>query len=349
MLKLARTQSILVPRKARIAIPPPAAQALPPELAKPALHLKNPRTRLALRIQHRLTDHIRAQLTKDGFVEFLPPIVGPVTDPGIRGAKQGVIDYYGREYRVMSSGILYKQLALNAFDKIFFVAPNLRLEPPETASTGRHLAEFFQIDIEIARASYDDAMDLAESLVRNSIRDLALEFETELAAFDRHVPPPAPRFPRYSHAECVKLLHEDRREQDPQAEIRWPEEEYLSQKLPSAFFIKDYPKGSRGFYDQEDPQRPGLLRDFDLILPEGYGEVVSGAEREYRIEKVLARLRETGENPSKYGWYVEMLRDGVPPSSGFGIGVERLTRYVSGVDAVWKARPYPKVPGLPCP
>ena len=113
-----------------------AADGMKPEWSTPALHLKNPRTRLALRIQHRAMDAIRAELTRQGFVEFLAPIVGPVTDPGIRGAKQGVIDYYGREYRVMSSGILYKQLALNAFDKIFFNAPNLRMEPPETAATG---------------------------------------------------------------------------------------------------------------------------------------------------------------------------------------------------------------------
>lgn len=327
----------------------PVAATLPPELAKPALHLKNPRTRLALRIQHKLQNHVRDQLTKAGFVELLAPIVGPVTDPGIRGAKQGVIDYYGREYRVMSSGILYKQLALNAFDKIFFNAPNLRLEPPETAATGRHLAEFYQIDIEIANASYDQAMDWAERLVRDAVTAVAKEFRPELEAVGRHVPALGPKFPRYTHAECVKMLRDDRREQDPRAEIRWPEEEYLSRKLPSAFFIKDYPKGSRGFYDQEDAARPGILRDFDLILPEGYGEVVSGAEREYRIEKILARMRETGENPNKYGWYVEMLRDGIPPSAGFGIGVERLTRYLAGVDAVWKARPWPKLPGLPCP
>lgn len=325
------------------------AEAIPVELLKPWIHLKNPRTRLALRIQHHVTDVIRAELTGDGFVEFLAPIVGPVTDPGIRGAKQGVIDYYGREYRVMSSGILYKQLALNAFDKIFFNAPNLRMEPPETAGTGRHLAEFYQVDIEIGRANYQQAMDLAEKLLATVTKSVVKTFGDELAQAGRKLKPLKQPFPRLTHAECVKKLHEAGREQDPKAEIRWPEEEFLSSRSDSAFFTYDYPKGSRGFYDQEDPQRPGILRDFDLILPEGYGEVVSGAEREHRLEKVLARMRETGENPAKYGWYVEMLREGIPPSAGFGIGVERLTRFLVGVDAVWKARPYPKVPGLPCP
>jgi len=320
-----------------------------PEWSQPALHLRKPETKLALRIQHRACDAIRAELTHMGFVEFLAPIVGPVTDPGIRGAKQGVIDYYGREYRVMSSGILYKQLALNAFDKIFFNAPNLRMEPPETATTGRHLAEFYQIDLEMARATYDDAMDVAERITVAATNAVAKEFGAQLQEQGRILKPLRQPFPRLTHAQCVERLHAAGREQDPRAEIRWPEEEFLSAQSDTAFFIKDYPKGSRGFYDQEDPKRPGILKDFDLILPEGFGEVVSGAEREYQYERIIARMRETGENPAKYGWYVDMLKQGIPPSSGFGIGVERLTRFLTGLDAVWKARPWPKVPGFPCP
>jgi asparaginyl-tRNA synthetase len=326
-----------------------AVPSAPPEWSQPALHLKNPRTRLALRVQHRALDAIRAELTRQGFVELLAPIIGPVTDPGIRGAKQGVIDYYGRDYRVMSSGILYKQLALSAFDRIFFNAPNLRMEPPETAATGRHLAEFYQVDVELARASYHDAMDVAEAITVAATDAVRKELGSELREHGYEPPALQRPFPRLSHAECVRQLQEAGRDQDPRAEIRWPEEEFLSARSPTAFFIIDYPKGSRGFYDQEDPARPGILKDFDLILPGGYGEVVSGAEREHEYARILARMRETGENPAKYGWYVELLKQGVPPSAGFGIGVERLTRFLTGLDAVWKARPWPKVPGYPCP
>ncbi|MEM2450365.1 MAG: amino acid--tRNA ligase-related protein, partial [Nitrososphaerota archaeon] len=132
-------------------------------------------------------------------------------------------------------------------------------------------------------------------------------------------------------------------------EIPWEEEELLSKLMPTPFFVMDYPKGSRGFYDMEDPARPGILRDFDLLYPEGYGEAVSGAEREYIYEKVVARMHENGEDPAKYGWYLEMLREGISPTSGFGIGVERLTRFVCGLRTVWEARPYPKVAGIYSP
>lgn len=322
---------------------------MPPQIAKPAQHLADPKTRLALRIQHRTLDLIRAELTRQGFTELLAPIVGPVTDPGTRGAKQGVLDYYGHEYRIMSSGILYKQLAITAFDKMFFVAPNLRLEPPETANTGRHLSEFYQIDVEIANADYDQAMDVAETMVMAANKGIKQEFGDQLQAIGRDLPDLSPGFPRLTHQEAVKQLHDLGRQQDPLAEIRWQEEEFLSKQFQTPFFIKDYPKGSRGFYDLEDPQRPGILRDFDLLMPGGYGEVVSGAEREHEYARIIARMRETGENPAKYGWYTDLLRDGIPPSAGFGLGVERITRYLTGLDAVWKTRPWPKLPGLPCP
>src|SRR5205814_3010583 len=108
---------------------------------------------------------VRDFLCGQGFTEVLLPIVGPVTDPGARGAKQVDVDYYGHRYKLMTSAILYKQASLTAFDKIFCIAPNVRLEPLETASTNRHLAEFHQIDVELAGASREDAMQAVEELV----------------------------------------------------------------------------------------------------------------------------------------------------------------------------------------
>jgi asparaginyl-tRNA synthetase len=137
--------------------------------------------------------------------------------------------------------------------------------------------------------------------------------------------------------------------QNPDAEIDWAGEAMLSRQARTPFFITDYPKGSRGFYDRENRERPGFLRNFDLIAAEGYGELCSGSEREHDYATIIARMRETGENPAKYGWYLKMVRDGIAGSAGFGIGVERLTRYVAGLDAVWQASAYPKIPGVASP
>ena len=324
--------------------------ALPPG---PREHLASPVTRAVLTIQHRMLDAVREYLRGEGFTELLPPVIGPVTDPGARGAKQVDVDYYGHRYKLMTSAILYKQASLTAFDKIFCIAPNVRLEPLETSSTSRHLAEFHQIDVEMAGATREQIMAVAEGVVSHVVRRVMTDLPAELEALGRDTSAFADLldggFERRSHAAAVADLHGMGHDQSADAEIDWVGEAMLSRKSSRPFFITDYPKGSRGFYDRENTERPGYLRNFDLIAAEGYGELCSGSERENDYATIVTRMRETGENPAKYGWYLEMVRDGVPASAGFGIGLERFTRYVAGLDHVWQASAYPKVPGVVAP
>ena len=301
----------------------------------PREHLSAPVTRSVLRIQHRLLTAVREFLSARGFTELLLPIIGPVTDPGARGAKQVDIDFYGHRYKLMTSAILYKQAALTTFDKIFCIAPNVRLEPLETASTDRHLIEFHQIDVEVAGASRDEVTLLVEELVRTVVRDVTAALPEE--------------FDRLSHTAAVADLRDLGHPQNPDGELDWAGEALLSRKASKPFFVTDYPKGSRGFYDRESPQHPGRLRNFDLIAPEGYGELCSGSEREHDYATIVTRMRETGENPAKYAWYLRMVRDGIPPSAGFGIGLERLTRYLAGLASVQDASAFPKVAGMVSP
>jgi len=316
-------------------------------------HLSSPVTRSVLTIQRLILREVRDYLSERGFIELLPPIIGPVTDPGARGAKQVDVDYYGSRYKVMTSVILYKQASLTAFDKIFYVAPNVRLEPLETASTSRHLAEFHQIDVEMAGATRDDAMQLVEALLRQVTRRVVACLPAELerlgrdsGAFASWLAEP---FERCTHEDAVADLRAMGHGQSPDAEIDWAGEAILSRKSGKPLFVTDYPKGSRGFYDRESRAFPGFLCNFDLLALEGYGELCSGSEREQDYTTVVARMRETAENPAKYGWYLRLLREGIPASAGFGIGLERLTRFIAGLDAVWQASAYPKVPGMAAP
>ncbi|TDC26781.1 hypothetical protein E1211_29845 [Micromonospora sp. 15K316] len=325
-----------------------------PELpSDPGRHLASPITRSALTIQHCLLTAAREYLRAKGFVELLSPIIGPVTDPGARGAKQVDVDYYGHRYKLMTSAILYKQAALLSFDKIFYIAPNVRLEPLETSSTSRHLAEFHQIDVEAAGASRDDIMGLLEGLVRHAVEMICTTVPAELASLSRDraalVAAVGGNFGRITHGQAVESLRRLGHDQSEAAEIDWQAEVILSRQAERPFFVTDYPKGSRGFYDREHQESPGVLQNFDLILPEGYGELCSGSEREYDYGRLVARMRETGENPAKYGWYLDLARAGIPASAGFGVGVERLTRYLAGLPAVWQASAFPKVPGVVAP
>lgn len=324
------------------------AASFPFPLAESWKHVRTAKMGHVIALQHAVMKAIREHLDELGFTELVAPILGPVTDPGIRGAKQASVDYYGHEYKIMSSAILYKQMMATAVGPVYFFSPNVRFEPTETATSGRHLVEFFQVDLEIPHGSYHDAMDVAESLLKHVTKRLPETAGRHLDALGikaEELTLPDVAFPRLTHDEAIQELRTIGHDPDPDAEISWAHEKILSAHLGTPFFIHDYPKGSRGFYDMEDPDRPGILRDFDLLYDRGYGEAVSGAEREHTLEKVVARMRETGEDPAKYGWYVDMLREGIVPTAGFGIGLERLTRYVCRLDSILEARPYPKVAG----
>lgn len=326
------------------------ADPLPPGLRE---HLTSPVTQAALRIQNGIATASRDYLGAHGFVELLAPVIGPVTDPGVRGAKQIDVDFYGHKYKLMTSVILYKQASLLAFDKIFYLAPNVRLEPLETATTGRHLVEFHQLDVEVAEASREEILDLAQELLRHVVRYVLRECRADLAAVGRDPeafgPLLADPFERIRHRDAVASLRGLRHGQSADAEIDWEGEKLISEQADRPFFIVDYPKGSRGFTDGESAAEPGVLRNFDLIAPAGFGELCSGGERTHEYRRLIERMRETGENPAKYTWYLDLARDGLPPSAGFGLGLERVTRYLAGLDSVWQATAYPKLPGIAAP
>lgn len=308
--------------------------------------IKYPEVKAVLRVQDQILSSIRRFLKGNGFIEILSPIIGPITDPGIRGAKQAFMDYYGVPYKLMSSMILYKQMIVSSFERAFSISPNIRLEPIQSAKTGRHLVEFRQVDIEMASTSYDDAMELAEEFIVFVVEDVKEKCHKELK---RELKPLSKPFPKYTYKNAVELLKSKGHVLSCDTELPWEAEEALSAMHEQPFFIYDYPMAARGFYYREDPNRLGILKDFDLLYPEGFGEAASGGEREYTLSAVLKRMKLTGQKPKDYGWYLEMLKRGIRPSAGFGLGVERLTRWICGLSTVWEAVAFPKVPGIISP
>ena len=311
--------------------------------------IRHPRMKLVLKVQDQILTSIREFLRRKGFMEILAPIIGPATDPGIRGAKQVSIQYYGAPFKIMSSMILYKQMVVSPLEKVFALSPNIRLEHPESAKTARHLAEFRQIDLEMVHASYDDAMNLAEGLLVSVVRDVKEKCREELKKLGRELAEVSAPFKRLTHRQAVQLLRSNGHFASFVEEIPWEAEVALSAMHEGPFFICDYPIVSRGFYDREDPSRPGILRDFDMLYPEGFGEAISGGEREHTYKGVLKRMKLTGVDPEEFEWYLQMLKEGIPHSVGFGIGVERLTRWICGLKTIWEAVPFPKVPGIASP
>ncbi|RLG47488.1 MAG: asparagine ligase, partial [Thermoproteota archaeon] len=277
--------------------------------------LGSPEARAVLLIQDELLSALRDYLRERGFVEVIPPVIGPTTDPGLRGAGRFTLSYYGMRFYLMSSIILYKQALVRSVPAIFAVAPSVREEPPETALTGRHLTEFRQVDVERAGATLGEAMSLAEGLVVGSALRVVRERGEELKLLGREPEIPRLPLPRLDYWEAVDLARGLGAPVRPGEELTWEAERLISREV-GACFVVGYPEGARGFYYRRDPARPGRLLDFDLLLPEGYGEVASGGERATDPAEVEERMRRSGEDPEEYSWYLEMLREGVPPSAG---------------------------------
>ena len=110
-------------------------------------------------------------------------------------------------------------------------------------------------------------------------------------------------------------------------------------------WIVDMGIEAREFYDREYPDRPGILVDMDLLYPEGFGEALSGGEREHTYESIVRRIEGMGADTENFGLYLEFAKRGLPPSAGFGIGMERLTRFICGLKRIQDVALFPKVPG----
>ncbi|MEM5871382.1 MAG: asparagine synthetase A [Candidatus Aenigmatarchaeota archaeon] len=318
-------------------------------LEKRHLTIRDKKMICVLRVQDRILRASSEFLSKEGFVQILAPILSTATDPGIRGAKQGVIEFYGRKMKLMSSMLLHKQMAMSAMSKIFAFSPCIRFEDEDTIYTGRHLVEFYQLDLEAKGYDLDKIMDLGERLITYVIKEVKKHCKKELAFLGRELKIPKRPFKRLAYEEAISLAKEMGFEIKYGEEIPWEAEKALSEKLGEFFWIIEYPKGSRGFYDKIDPKDPRKLRDFDLFYPEGYGEAISGSERETELGIVKRKMEEAGIDMQGYEWYFEMLAYGIPQSAGFGIGIERLTRFICGLEFVWEAAPFPKVAGVVSP
>ncbi|MEM0380028.1 MAG: asparagine synthetase A [Desulfurococcaceae archaeon] len=323
----------------------------PVEFARNSIwYFRNPLFKYTVIIQFHILRYVREYLVKNGFVELLPVLISPSSDPGLRGARKLKTTYYGVEYELTSSLIMYKQLSVAIFPKIFYVARNIREEPVENIETNRHLCEFTQIDIEQAHSDIDTVMKIAEKLlyfVTKKIADKYSDIITERIGLRREPVVLKPPFPRITYDEAIELASRLGFSIKWGCELSYEAEKALSNYFKTPIWITNYPTISRGFYYLPLENDPRYNQDFNLILPDGYGEVIDGGSREYRYEFLNERIKKLGEPIEKYSWFLELAKQGaLTPSSGWGLGLERLTMYLTGHKNIVYTTMYPKPPGL---
>ncbi len=296
--------------------------------------IQSKKRKSAIKIQSGMRKILGDYLRKRGFTEISPVILSPVTDPLDSSQSDSHIDYYGHDYKLTQSMIFHKQMSLLSLDKIFIWSPNVRLEKPGKKETGRHLSEFTQLDLEVKGASRSEIMSLGEEMIKTLIQEVQKKYKEELRELDRSLKVPKTPFDRIEFKKAREEYGED-------FEIK------LSKEKDEPFWLIDFPVEEREFYDKEYPEEKGILKDMDLIYPEGYEEAISGGEREYEYEKIVDRIERADLSPEQFEWYLEMAKKGLPKSAGFGIGIERLTRFICGLERVEEATLFPKTPGKP--
>lgn len=307
-------------------------------------YLQTQQAQAIFRLSQAVTDLLRRHLGRNGFIEFLAPVISSVTDPGLRGAERLPVSLYSHKAYVTSSMVFHKQVLATAFERIYAFAPNVRLEPVANADSGRHLIEFCQLDLEEAGATFEDSIALAEKMLCEVISEVMGRCGPLLRVLGRQLCVPKTPFVRLSYGEVLSIS------ESMGVPVRWGEEipqmaeSLVSSKVGGFFWITGYPKTCRSFYYRESGDGEAV-RSMDLIFPEGYGEAISGGEREYRPDAIRRRILESGLDAADFGEFLTMAESGLRPTSGFGIGIERLVRFISGERDISRVRPFPKTPG----
>ena len=269
------------------------------------------------------------------FVQLMPVMLGKSVDPlgpdpGSSVVKIPEIEYNGQVLRLVTSMILHKQYALRTFDRLFIMSPNIRLERKERIKSGRHLFEFTQADFEIANAKMEDVFSLVEEYYSGLTGFLEKEAGEEFKVIGTEIFRFSPPFKRYTTKELKERYGEE-----------WERRASLEHEQP--FWALSH---KREFYDKEDEKQPGEYLNYDIIYPLGYGEGLSGAEREHEYERIVMRMKRDGMDFKSYEAYLKYAREGFTPSAGAGIGMERLARFLTKASHIKDVQLFKRVPGI---
>lgn len=275
------------------------------------------------------------------FVRLDAPILTPSAAEGTTTLFE--TDYFGEKAYLTQSGQLYVEAAAMALGKVYCFGPTFRAEKSKTR---RHLMEFWMVEPEVAWATLDDIMKLAEEFVSYIVARVLETRQEELKILERdtskleHITPP---FPRITYDEAVRLLHEKGMDFPYGEDFGGDEETVISQSFDKPVMVHRYPAAVKAFYMKRDPQDPTKALCVDMLAPEGYGEIIGGSQREDDLETLIQRLKEFNLPQENYEWYLDLRRYGSVPHSGFGLGLERTIAWIAGIHHVREAIPFPRL------
>jgi len=250
------------------------------------------------------------------------------------------------------SGQLQAEAFALAFNKVYTFGPTFRAEK---SNTSRHASEFWMIEPEIAFADLKDDMQLAEDMVKYIIKDLFKQCESELEFFNRFVEKGlidklknvlSSEFKTVTHKDAIEILMKKNQrfaiKAQPGADLATEHEKYLTSYFNGPVFVIDWPKDIKAFYMRMNDDLETVAA-MDLLVP-GAGELIGGSQREERLDMLEKRMKEMDVNPGELSWYLDLRKYGGNKHAGFGLGLERMLMYVTGVDNIRDVIPFPRTP-----
>ncbi|MFG0285995.1 MAG: asparagine--tRNA ligase [Phycisphaerales bacterium JB039] len=262
-------------------------------------------------------------------------------------------DFFGRPAFLTVSGQLNVETYCCALSRVYTFGPTFRAE---NSNTSRHLAEFWMIEPEIAFADLADNAQLAEDLLKYVLDDLLTRRADDMAFFDLRIQKGVVErmkhviespFRRISYTECIEELKKATKSFEFPvewgADMQSEHERYLTEeRFKQPLVVTDYPKGIKAFYMRSNDDGKTVAA-MDVLVP-GVGEIIGGSQREERLDVLDSRIEEMGLDKEAYWWYRDLRRYGTVPHAGFGLGLERLMMYATGMANIRDVIPFPRAP-----
>ncbi len=305
--------------------------------------LRRPREQAIFKIQAEIVRSWREYLNQQNFTEFqAPKLVGGDAEGGAEVFK---VEYFNdKQVSLATSPQLYKQIMVGVFERVFAIGTTFRAE---RSATTRHLSEIAMMDLEMGFIKdHTDVMNMVTGLMRHICESVTSKYSKELEILGVENPLAPEKFPAMTLREAQQLILKETGEDKTNEPDLEPEDErwlceYSKEHFGSDFiFITHFPTSKRPFYTHIEPEDPDYTRSFDLLF-RGL-EMCSGGQRVHNYEDLKSRIAAKGLDPEKFGFYLQAFKHGIPPHGGIGMGLERLTAKLCGVNNVKEATLFPR-------
>ena len=301
------------------------------------LSIRGPKAIASMRIRAEVIGGAFDYFRDNGFQLISAPTFVQAAVEG--GSTLFSVDYFGKKVNMSQSAQFYEEAALPALQKVWIFQPAFRAEKSKTS---KHLTEFWMIESEQAFADQAANMAVQEGLVSKMVERVLEHRGAELATLGRKLKQPERPFPRISYDEARSIAEKKGFPFEWGDDVTTEAERAISMTQESPFFITDYPLSARSFYHMTYPDRPKVTKSADLIAPEGFGELATGGQRIHDHKELMDRIASQDLPAESFSWYLELRKFGMPPHAGFGIGVERTTRWIAGLKHIRSASLFPR-------